>query len=124
MDYIKAIIERDVRHIAKVDHLRQMPRLTGVLAQHSAQLVNYSSLGAALSMNHVTTQKYVEIHERLYLIRTLQPWYNSELMRLIKTPKLHFTRLGFAGRIAEHFSGAAAVQSRVARSAAGNVRAG
>jgi predicted AAA+ superfamily ATPase len=94
LDYMKAIIERDVRQIAKVDHLRQMPRLIRMLAQHSAQLVNYSSLGAPLGMNHVTTQRYTEIFEKLYIVRTLQPWYTNELKRLVKTPKLHFLDSG------------------------------
>lgn len=94
LDYLKAIIERDVRHVAKVDHLRQMPRLLRILAQHSGQLVNYSGLGAPLAISHVTTQKYVGIFEKLYLLRTLPPWYDNELKRLIKAPKLHFLDSG------------------------------
>ena len=94
LDYSKALIERDVRHIAKIDHLRQMPKLLRILAQHSGQLVNYSRLGAPLGMSHVTTQKYIEILEKLFLIRTLQPWYSSEMKRLIKAPKLHFLDSG------------------------------
>ncbi len=94
LDYVKAIIERDVRHVANVDHLRQMPRLLRILAQHSAQLVNYSSLGAPLAISHVTTQKYVGIFEKLYLLRTLPPWYDNEIKRLVKAPKLHFLDSG------------------------------
>lgn len=94
LDYLKAIVERDVRHVAKVDHLRQMPRLLRILAQHSAQLVNYSSLGAPLAISHVTTQKYVGIFEKLYLLRTLPPWYDNEIKRLVKAPKLHFLDSG------------------------------
>lgn len=94
LDYLKAIIERDVRHVAKVDHLRQMPRLLRILAQHSGQLVNYSGLGAPLAISHVTTQKYVGIFEKLYLLRTLPPWYDNEIKRLVKAPKLHFLDSG------------------------------
>src|ERR1039457_5409918 len=88
------IIERDVRDIAQIDHVRQMPRLLRVLAHHSSQLVNYSSLGGPLGMNHVTTQKYADIFEKLFLVRTLEPWYTTELKRLVKTPKLHFLDSG------------------------------
>ena len=94
LDYLKAIIERDVRHIAKVDHLRQMPRLLRILAQHSGKLVNYSGVGAPLAISHVTTQKYVGIFEKQYLLRTLPPWYDNEIKRLVKTPKLHFLDSG------------------------------
>ncbi len=93
-DYVKAIIERDVRDIAQIDNARQMPWLLRALAHHSGQLVNYSGIGAPLGMNHVTTQKYVGIFEKLFLIRTLEPWYTNELKRLVKTPKLHFLDSG------------------------------
>lgn len=93
-NYIKAIIERDVRDIAQIDHARLMPRLLRVLARHSGQLANYSNLGAPLGMNHVTTRKYADIIEKLFLIRTLEPWSTNELKRLVKTPKLHFLDSG------------------------------
>jgi predicted AAA+ superfamily ATPase len=71
-----------------------MPRLLRVLAHHSGQLVNYSGLGVPLGMNHVTTQKHADIFEKLFRIRTLEPWYTNELKRLVKTPKLHFLDSG------------------------------
>ena len=94
LDYTKAVIERDVRDIAQIEHARQMPRLLRILAQHSGRLVNYSSVGAPLGIGHVTTQKYTGVLEQLFLIRTLQPWYTNELKRLVKTPKLHFLDSG------------------------------
>lgn len=94
LNYISSIVQRDVRDIAAIDGLRQMPRLLRVLAQHSGQLANYSTVGAALDLSHVTTQKYIGIFEQLFLIRTLAPWHANELKRLTKTPKLHFLDSG------------------------------
>jgi uncharacterized protein len=94
LDYIKALIERDVTHVAKVDHLRHMPRLLRLLAQHSAQLVNYSSLGAPLGLSHHTTQRYTAIFEQLFLIRSLPPWYSNEVKKIVKSAKLHFLDSG------------------------------
>ena len=94
LDYVRAIVQRDVRDIAQLDRLNQMPRLLRVLAHHSGQLVNYSSLGAPLGMSHVTTQKYSGIFEQLFLVRALPPWFTNELKRLIKTPKLTFLDSG------------------------------
>ena len=92
--YVDAIVQRDVRDVAHVDQLQQMPRLLRVLGEHAGQLVNYSAIGAALGMNHVTTQKYVGVFERLFLVRTLPPWHSNQLKRLTKTPKLHFVDAG------------------------------
>jgi predicted AAA+ superfamily ATPase len=93
-DYVKAVIERDVRDIAQIEHVTQMPRLLRVLAQHSGQIANYSSMGAPLGIGHVTSQKYTGVLEQMFLIRTLKPWYTNALKRLVKTPKLHFLDSG------------------------------
>ena len=94
LDYVRAIVERDVRDIAQIDKVQQLPRLLRVLAHHSGQLVNYSGLGAPLGLTHVTTQKYAGLFEQLFLTRLLPPWSNNELKRLIKTPKIHFLDSG------------------------------
>ena len=94
LDYVAAIVNRDVRDVAQIEHIQQMPRLLHVLAQHAGQLVNYSEIGAPLGLNHVTTRKYVAIFESLFLVGTVQPWYTNALNRLTKTPKLHFLDSG------------------------------
>jgi predicted AAA+ superfamily ATPase len=78
LDFIRAVIERDVRDISHIEYTRQMPKLLRVLAAHSAQRVNYSSIGAPLGIGHATAQKYTDILRHLFLVRTLQPWYTSE----------------------------------------------
>ncbi|WP_171182228.1 ATP-binding protein [Ruegeria sp. HKCCD8929] len=93
-DYIDAIVQRDVRDVAQIEQLAIMPRLLAVLAEYSGQLVNYSGIGAAISLNHVTTQKYVRVFESLFLVHSLQPWFTNRLKRLTKSPKLHFLDAG------------------------------
>jgi hypothetical protein len=83
-----------VRDVAQIEQLGIMPRLLAVLAEHSGQLVNASRIGAALDLNHVTTQKYMRIFESLFLVEMLQPWYSNRLKRLTKSPKLHFLDAG------------------------------
>ena len=100
-DYVALILDRDVRDIANIDQLDRLPRLLDVLAEHAGQLVNHSSFGAALGLSSVTAQKYVAILERLFLIRTLTPWSNNRLSRLIKTPKLHFLDTGLLASLRE-----------------------
>jgi predicted AAA+ superfamily ATPase len=93
-DYVDALVKRDIRDVAQLDQLRQVPRLLRVLAQHAGQLANYSAIGAAIGMNHVTTQKYIGVLESMFLIASLRPWHTNELKRVVKTPKLHFVDSG------------------------------
>lgn len=93
-DYVKAIVQRDVRDIADIEKLDQMPRLLQVLAHHSGQLTNFTQIGGQISFDDKTTRKYVAILEQLFLVRRVEPWFRNPLKRLIKTPKLHFLDSG------------------------------
>jgi len=93
-DYIRAIVQRDVRDIAEVEKLDQMPRLLQVLAQQSGQLTNFTQMGGQVGFDDKTTRKYVAILEQLFLVRRLEPWFRNRLKRLIKTPKIHFLDSG------------------------------
>ena len=94
LDYIEAIVQRDVRDTAQFEKMPLMPGLLRVLAEHSGQLVNYSGFGAPLGMNHPTTRRYTGVFESLFLVCNLQPWFSKALKRLTKTPKLHFLDAG------------------------------
>ena len=98
-DYIRAIVQRDVREVADVEKLDQMPRLLQVLALRSGQLTNFTLAGGQVGFDDKTTRKYVSILEQLFLIRRLEPWFRNQLKRLVKTPKLHFLDSGLLSAI-------------------------
>jgi hypothetical protein len=93
-DYVRAIVQRDVRDIAEVEKLAQMPRLLQVLAHYSGQLTNFTEIGGQVGFDDKTTRKYIGILEQLYLVRRVEPWFRNQLKRLVKTPKLHFLDSG------------------------------
>ncbi|HWW86316.1 MAG TPA: ATP-binding protein [Vicinamibacterales bacterium] len=93
-DYVRAIVERDVRDIAEVERLDRMPRLLRALAMQSGQLTNLSQLGGQIGLDDKTARRYVGILEQVYLVRRLEPWFRNQLKRLVKTPKLHFLDSG------------------------------
>jgi predicted AAA+ superfamily ATPase len=92
--YMTHMMERDVRDIANIDQLAQIPRLLNLLATQCAQLLNYAQLGGQLGFNAKTADKYIGILERLFLVQRLPAWSQHESSRLIKTPKLHFLDAG------------------------------
>ena len=98
-DYIRAIVQRDVREVADVEKLDQMPRLLQVLAHHSGRLTNFTQMGSQVGFDDKTTRKYVAILEQLFLVRKVEPWFQNQLKRLVKTPKLHFLDSGLLGAL-------------------------
>ena len=94
LDYINAIIQRDVRDVAEVSRLGDMPRLIRMFAHHSAQITNYAEIGKSLAMDRKTVQRYLDIFSALYLTHSIEPWHNNQISRLSKSPKLHFLDSG------------------------------
>ncbi len=92
--YIQALVERDVRDVAHVEHLSQLPHLLAAAAEHTGQLLNVTQIGGQLGFNNKTAEKYLGILEKLFLVQRLPAWSRNELNRLVKTPKLHFLDAG------------------------------
>ena len=88
--YLTSVLTRDLRDIAEIEKLTELPKFVRLLAEHSSQLVNYSQFGASINVSHKTGQRYVGLLEQVFLIATLQPWFTNVLKRIVKTPKLHF----------------------------------
>ena len=94
LNYIDAIIQRDIRDVAQIEQVNQVPQLLDALAHHASQLTNHSRIGALLGLPHNTTQKYTDVLEQLFLVHTLPSWHSNQLKRLIKAPKLQFLDSG------------------------------
>ena len=92
--YLTSVLTRDLRDIADVEKLTELPKFVRLLAEHSGQLVNYSQFGARINVSHKTGQRYVGLLEQVFLIATLQPWFTNALKRIVKTAKLHFLDSG------------------------------
>lgn len=92
--YLTSVLTRDLRDIAEVEKLTELPKFVRLLAEHSSQLVNYSQFGASINVSHKTGQRYVGLLEQVFLIATVQPWFTNALKRIVKTPKLHFLDSG------------------------------
>jgi uncharacterized protein len=74
--------------------LTELPKFVRLLAEHSAQLVNYSEFGSSINVNYKTSQRYVTPLEQVFLVSTLQPRYTNTIKRVIKTRKLQFLDSG------------------------------
>lgn len=95
-DYIRAIVERDVRDLARIQQLDALPRLLELAATQTARLINVSELAAPFQVSRQTVRDYVTLLSRVFLIEELPPWHSNRLSRLVKTPKLHMGDAGLA----------------------------
>ncbi len=98
-DYLDAIVQRDVRDLARIRSLDALPRLLSLAAAQTAQLLNVSDLAAPFQFSRPTIRDYVTLLERVFLLEMLPPWHTNRLNRLVKTPKLHMGDTGLASAL-------------------------
>ena len=64
-------MERDLRDIADLEKVPNLPRLIRNIAAYSGQSINYSRLATNFGVSLPTIQSYITWLERLYLITIL-----------------------------------------------------
>lgn len=99
-NYMRAVVERDVKDVARIRDSRDLSRLLRLMALRTGQLLNVSSLATELGIRRETVESYLTVCERLFLLRRLQPWHRNQAKRLIKTPKVHFVDSGLCASLA------------------------
>ena len=86
--YIDAILQRDVRELANIDRLLDVPRLLGLLASRTGQLINHADLARTIGLPQSTLKRYMALLETTFLVQRLPAWFTSIGKRLAKAPKL------------------------------------
>ena len=92
--YIDAIIQQDVRDVAGIDKLDQLPRFLRAVAQTAGQMCNYAQLGGQVGIDGKTAARYMGVFEQMYLLKRSEVWARNRLKRVVKTPKLQFIDSG------------------------------
>jgi hypothetical protein len=96
VDYVDAMVQRDLRDLSRISSLRTIPKLLKLAASQTARLINVSDLAAPFQVSRPTIRDYVTLLERIFVVDELPPWHGNRLKRLVKTPKLHLTDGGLA----------------------------
>jgi len=94
--YITTILQRDIRELANIEGLTDMPRILSLVAARASSLVNFAELSRSAGMPQSTLKRYMALLEAAFLIRTIPPWSGNLSNRLVKSPKLILTDTGLA----------------------------
>lgn len=92
--YVSSIIERDIVETSRVQDPSTVAALLRLVASRSGSLARYQTLGAELGIDGKTVKSYIDVLERMYLIRVRQPWHRNLGKRQVKAPKLYLADPG------------------------------
>jgi predicted AAA+ superfamily ATPase len=94
--YVKTYLERDVRELTAVQDLDTFRRFMVACAARTGQMLNYSNIADEVGVDANTVKNWVSILEASGIVYILEPYANSALKRIIKTPKMYFRDTGLA----------------------------
>ncbi len=86
--YLATLLSRDLREIANIERVVELPRLLQLLAALSGRLLNIASLSREMGIPQTTLHRYLALLETLFLVVRVPAWYANLGKRLLKTPKL------------------------------------
>jgi len=101
-NYLDAILQRDVRDLAHVEQLHEVPNLLALLASRSGGLLNLAELARSSGLPTTTLKRYFGLLETLFLVYRLQPWEKNPGKRLVKSPKVFLPDTGLLAHLAGH----------------------
>jgi predicted AAA+ superfamily ATPase len=97
--YVTTILQRDVRDLARIEGLTELPRLLALLAARPMAQLNYADLSRGTGLPQSTLKRYFALLETVFLVRLLPPWHANIGKRLVKTPKVLLTDTGLAAHL-------------------------
>ena len=65
-----------------------------ILASQTGQLINYSSIATQTGLSVQSLKKYLWYAEKVFIIRTVQPFFTNKQKEIIKSPIVYFIDLG------------------------------
>lgn len=92
--YIDTYLMRDAVDDNGIQDTESFRKFLRACAAFSGELLNYNDLGNAADVSGVTAKEWIKVLQSMGIIFLLEPFYNNELKRMIKTPKLYFCDTG------------------------------
>lgn len=92
--YLSTYIGRDVKDYLNIESVMLFRKFMQVIAARTAQVVNYRNIASDVGVSEPTIKKWITVLEASGIIKLLYPYFNNQLKRLTKSPKLYFMDTG------------------------------
>jgi predicted AAA+ superfamily ATPase len=92
--YVSTIVQRQVRDLANIEYLTEIPRLLRLLAARVGTLINVAEISSTLGLPQTTVNRYLALLEMMYLVHFLPAWSAHLGKRLVKKAKVFLNDTG------------------------------
>lgn len=92
--YIRALMDRDVRDLAQIEGLHNLPNLLTMLAKTPYGVQNITQLSRDTGVPATSLTRYISLLQAVYLIHPIPAWTALHNGKAAKTARLAFTDTG------------------------------
>jgi predicted AAA+ superfamily ATPase len=86
--YVDTILKRDIRDVADIQGLADLPRLLQLLASRVSSLINFAEISRSAEIPQTTLKRYMTMLQMVFLVQLIPAWLTNLSKRVIKSPKL------------------------------------
>ncbi len=99
--YAQTTLVREVRDLANIEGLIDMPRLLAILAHRAGGLLNQTDLSRDSGVKASTLRRYFDLLLATFQVHTVHPWFTNRIKRLVKSPKVYLGDTGLLAHLAD-----------------------
>jgi predicted AAA+ superfamily ATPase len=92
--YVDSIVDRDVADVSRVQDPAVVGTLLRLVAARSGSIARYDVLARDVGVDGKTAKSYVDVLDRLFLVRIRRSWHVNLGKRQVKAPKLYMADSG------------------------------
>ncbi len=97
--YMRTLVERDVRDLANIDGLTQLPRLLTLFAGRAGDPLNINQLARELNIPHTTLTRYVDLLRSVFLLQLVPAWSFDQGPQMAKSAKVFLVDSGLQAEL-------------------------
>lgn len=111
--YLSAIVQRDLRDLANIERLAEVPAILASLASRVRAPLNKSEVGSSVGIPRSSLDRYLALLEHVFLVRPLPAWHTNRIKQIAKSPKLLIADSGVLTHLLRADEGRLAADERI-----------
>ncbi len=86
--YLTVIAQRDLRDLANIERLAQVPAVLASLAARVRAPLNKTEVSSSVGIPRTSLDRYLTLLEHVFLLHRLPAWHTNRIKQIAKAPKL------------------------------------
>ncbi len=97
--YIEAVLQKDIRNLANIEGLTQLPNILQLIGTRVGSTVNLSDIARLSGVKNTTLQRYMALLEHVFLILKVPAWTPNIEGQFVKSPKVFLNDTGLLSHL-------------------------